>query len=194
MASDGPADPPPSDAEAVADDQPGNEYIWTGFMQDRRVKCKIKDCQKQGFKQHNWYCVKHSGIKRSRCADKPEHHKCKFKGCVKSKAVSIYCVDHARETVSRLRRDHELRAKWLPTFRLKQNLRCAAPVLTCLILNEGRPGGVLCPFKGGVVPEAMMELDHKVPLSQGGTDDRANLQALCACCHAMKSRMESRFK
>ena len=45
-----------------------------------------------------------------------------------------------------------------------------------------------------VVTELIMQLDHKKPLSQGGTDDRWNLQAVCGCCHIMKSRMESRFK
>lgn len=36
------------------------------------------------------------------------------------------------------------------------------------------------------------EVDHKVPLSKGGTDDDANLQYLCKTpCHATKSAKEA---
>lgn len=34
---------------------------------------------------------------------------------------------------------------------------------------------------------AVWEIDHIVPRSQGGTDDPANLQLLCATCHRAKS-------
>ncbi|MBM3940447.1 MAG: HNH endonuclease [SAR202 cluster bacterium] len=36
--------------------------------------------------------------------------------------------------------------------------------------------------------ERATEVDHVVPLSQGGTDAPANLQALCRPCHASKGR------
>jgi 5-methylcytosine-specific restriction endonuclease McrA len=32
-----------------------------------------------------------------------------------------------------------------------------------------------------------MHLDHVLPLAQGGTHDLANLQWLCASCHAKKT-------
>lgn len=35
-----------------------------------------------------------------------------------------------------------------------------------------------------------MEVDHKVPLSKGGTDDPDNLQCLCVECHERKSSAE----
>lgn len=37
---------------------------------------------------------------------------------------------------------------------------------------------------------ASEEVDHIVPLSEGGTDDRANKQGLCEPCHAAKSAAE----
>lgn len=36
-----------------------------------------------------------------------------------------------------------------------------------------------------------LQVDHKVPLSSGGTDDWDNLQSLCEVCHSVKSRIES---
>lgn len=37
------------------------------------------------------------------------------------------------------------------------------------------------------------EVDHIKPLSDGGTDDPANLMSLCAYCHKQKSKSESGF-
>ena len=34
------------------------------------------------------------------------------------------------------------------------------------------------------------ERDHRIPLSQGGTDDPKNEAALCSACHAVKSARE----
>lgn len=36
------------------------------------------------------------------------------------------------------------------------------------------------------------EVDHIVPKSQGGTDDVANLEAICKCCHKVKTQSESK--
>ena len=35
------------------------------------------------------------------------------------------------------------------------------------------------------------ERDHIIPLCNGGADDESNVQALCADCHAVKSKAES---
>lgn len=35
-------------------------------------------------------------------------------------------------------------------------------------------------------------VDHILPVSEGGTDDPANLQSLCAPCHAAKTGTEHR--
>jgi len=37
---------------------------------------------------------------------------------------------------------------------------------------------------------AASHADHKTPVSQGGTDDLANLQAVCKSCHAIKTARE----
>ena len=46
-----------------------------------------------------------------------------------------------------------------------------------------------CMKTGRPVPAT--EVDHIVPKAQGGTDDRADLQALCARCHDAKSLKEA---
>ncbi len=38
------------------------------------------------------------------------------------------------------------------------------------------------------------DIDHIVPRSRGGSDERTNLQALCVQCHAAKSRSEQRAR
>lgn len=43
----------------------------------------------------------------------------------------------------------------------------------------------ICEAKG--VYTLSTEIDHIVPLAKGGTNDRSNLQALCAQCHEAKS-------
>jgi 5-methylcytosine-specific restriction endonuclease McrA len=34
------------------------------------------------------------------------------------------------------------------------------------------------------------EVDHRLPKSQGGTDDDANLQSICSPCHKTKTATE----
>lgn len=42
------------------------------------------------------------------------------------------------------------------------------------------------------VVKASEEVDHRVPLEQGGSDDDGNLQGLCHDCHAAKTAAEQR--
>lgn len=42
-----------------------------------------------------------------------------------------------------------------------------------------------------MVGHAGLELDHIVPVAEGGTDGLDNLQWLCPSCHAEKSRREA---
>ncbi len=47
-----------------------------------------------------------------------------------------------------------------------------------------------CPcLASGVVTEAR-EVDHKLPLFKGGTDDSDNLQSLCVACHKTKTAID----
>lgn len=39
--------------------------------------------------------------------------------------------------------------------------------------------------------EARFEIDHIIPLSQGGQESKENLQALCSNCHSKKTMMET---
>lgn len=34
---------------------------------------------------------------------------------------------------------------------------------------------------------ASTQVDHKIPISQGGTDERSNLQGVCDMCHDIKT-------
>ena len=36
------------------------------------------------------------------------------------------------------------------------------------------------------------EVDHIVPKAEGGTDEETNLQSICRCCHAVKTKEEAR--
>jgi 5-methylcytosine-specific restriction protein A len=38
------------------------------------------------------------------------------------------------------------------------------------------------------------QVDHKTPVSQGGTDDPDNLQGICIKCHKIKTRKDLGFK
>jgi 5-methylcytosine-specific restriction protein A len=38
------------------------------------------------------------------------------------------------------------------------------------------------------------EIDHIRPLSEGGTDERSNLQGLCKPCHDAKTKVEGRSR
>lgn len=56
----------------------------------------------------------------------------------------------------------------------------------------------ICLHKGLLIPVELHGpnagvCDHKVPLSQGGTDDEENLQTICKCCDKAKTAIESRM-
>src|SRR5687767_10571746 len=49
--------------------------------------------------------------------------------------------------------------------------------------------GFACRYCGGRAPEARLELDHIVPVAEGGTDDRGNLVTSCSTCNSGKAAM-----
>lgn len=51
----------------------------------------------------------------------------------------------------------------------------------------GNVQGYSCPLNGNPFDEAGYEIDHILPLSEGGSNDQSNLQALCLMCHRVKS-------
>ena len=72
---------------------------------------------------------------------------------------------------------------------------CADPMRHCYYVDYGDATS-RCPFVplGLPVPKDMAELDHVEPLCEGGSDDPENLQILCACCHAAKSKAEALWR
>jgi len=78
---------------------------------------------------------------------------------------------------SRAARDSRLRAKFLSVILEEQGGTCKDPL--------GR-----CPFKHATLPEDMADLDHITRVEDDGSDEKDNLQVLCACCHAAKTRSE----
>lgn len=54
--------------------------------------------------------------------------------------------------------------------------------------------GYSCPLNGNPFDEAGFEIDHIKPLSEGGSNDTSNLQALCLMCHRVKSNRASSGK
>ena len=69
--------------------------------------------------------------------------------------------------------------------------RCAAPMVTCEEIEDGKPTS-LCPWGDRPVPLACQELDHIIPYCQTQDDSRANLNMLCRCCHGLKTDAERR--
>ncbi len=41
---------------------------------------------------------------------------------------------------------------------------------------------------------ASRQVDHKIPISQGGTDERPNLQGICDDCHDEKNAKDLGYK
>ncbi len=51
--------------------------------------------------------------------------------------------------------------------------------------------GYKCPLNGSPFDEAGYEVDHIVPLADGGSNETSNLQALCLMCHRVKTTRSS---
>ena len=69
------------------------------------------------------------------------------------------------------------REKGRPWRRLRARILSANPLC------------VHCQRAGRVT--AATEVDHRLPLSQGGTDDPSNLDPVCTACHAAKTAREA---
>lgn len=70
------------------------------------------------------------------------------------------------------------------TIASKQRFRCAN------FIDPSRVPGYECPFTrdGGSFDESCFDIDHIIERCRGGSDDDSNLQALCLCCHGVKTR------
>jgi len=61
-----------------------------------------------------------------------------------------------------------------------QNFRCAGDKNEC----------ARWALDHGVFGQEAFEIDHKIALSNGGSNHISNLSALCPACHTLKSRKE----
>ena len=179
----------------------------------KKVECQAPGCikwaQHDGMKHR--FCRLHGGGKpcaEPGCTSKAElaapgkfcsvHGgglRCKYgNGCNKHAAGGGLCAEHnriARELVMRIRRNSGLRDKYLDEILEEQGGVCANPHKHCYDVVVGAASS-RCPFGDRSLPRDMAQLDHKIPLFQDGTDDKHNLQVLCACCHQAKSGEEAR--
>ena len=64
-------------------------------------------------------------------------------------------------------------------------------LLRLLVLNE-EPTCRRCAGRGRVTAATLV--DHILPLRDGGTNDRENLQPLCLDCHAVKTQADLRCR
>ena len=135
--------------------------------------------------------------------------RCKAPGCIKTMRMGGYCKIHfsgdshvarleaeisafkAREQRrrDRIQRDRKLRDRHFHRILAEQRFRCKGSVHTCASLDGGIAAHV-CPWPDAQPTYYALELDHIVPLWEGGTDDPTNLQVLCSCCHAVKTALE----
>lgn len=158
------------------------------------VPCAAEGCAKL---VNTKFCSAH-GAKR-----------CTFPNCTRTTALRGVCRLHAEESGllnrvrtenaalkarekrrrARIQRDRQLRDRHLHRILAEQRFRCRNSVVTCVIVQNGMPKHV-CPWGDEQPTFYALELDHIVPLWEGGTDDPTNLQVLCSCCHAVKTALE----
>lgn len=158
------------------------------------VPCAAEGCAKLVSQK---FCSTHGG------------YRCTFPGCTKNMKLRGVCRLHAEESGlldrvrtenaalkarekrrrARIQRDRQLRDRHLHRIFAEQRFRCRNSVVTCVIVQNGMPKYV-CPWGDEQPTFYALELDHIVPLWEGGTDDPVNLQVLCSCCHAVKTALE----
>ena len=152
-----------------------------------KIKCFENGCE-AWVEGKGFFCAKHAG-------------RCMAEGCKAKKALSTgYCTRHRLEAyekeyeeVRRLKRIAALRARWLDRLLTKQGGRCAQTVKTCEEVDGGEATSV-CPLGRRHVHRDAAQVEHIVPLGDGGDDLSDNLQVLCAYCHAIKSAREARAR
>jgi 5-methylcytosine-specific restriction endonuclease McrA len=73
--------------------------------------------------------------------------------------------------------------KKAPRCKMKQSVRC----------HIASRQGWTCNVCASMLP-ALWHVDHINPLTDGGGNEERNLQALCACCHRVKTSAEHRAR
>ena len=175
---------------------------------DNGVRCTNNG--RRAHKEEEYLCMRHGG--KHPCtalgcmlpSEPPDSfcslHKgqCKWEGCSRKKLYqSGHCAKHnlfaGHKLAWVLVRDSQLREKWIDVLLAEQGGRCAQSFVTCEAVDNGAATSV-CPWGDRPVPRDAAHLEHIQPKGDGGTDDKENLQALCACCHALKTADEGRAR
>ena len=177
------------------------------------VTCGVSECDSKAHTGDRWQgdgyrCIAHGGGFQCTHVD-PESGRCTKPIAYTGVPGERLCSPHSEgrasayqrslkpeepvlyELVKRLKRDARLREKHLLTVWARQDYQCADPMRACYQVKDGE-ATTRCPWKAaGWTPSLdQVQIDHIKPLSQGGSNDPSNLQALCACCHAAKTAWE----
>ena len=166
----------------------------------KKRKCTERGCKEKLKYGMGNFCLAHKG-------------KCIEPGCTRLKGSSTgYCKIHcahpvrntymahlenkaeehkrAYETVQRLKRKADLRRRHFDAVLAKQGGQCAKSFVTCEVTGDGYATHT-CTWGNKQLRPGAADLDHVVPLADGGTNDEANLQVLCKCCHGLKTECET---
>lgn len=152
----------------------------SNFCSAHKGKCKVDGCT-NARRRSDGYCAKHSARKQHGVALTPFDAR-------ERKQVEEH--ERAYETVQRLKRKADLRKRFFDAILAKQGGQCAKSFVTCEVVGDGYATHK-CTWGNKPLPSAAADLDHIVPLADGGTDDEDNLQVLCKCCHGLKTEAET---
>lgn len=104
---------------------------------------------------------------------------CRHPGCPEL-VDGLYCTEHKRlhnRHYEKYQRNPETRKRYDHSWRKRRNQFIRQHPLCVHCLANGKA-------------TLAKEVDHILPLSQGGTHDESNLQSLCKSCHSRKSAKE----
>lgn len=108
---------------------------------------------------------------------RPIKHRCNHPGCHALIESGRYCDEHKGDV---WRKDPARPKAYGKGWQRKRSYVMARDDGLCQVcLRDGR-----------VTPAT--QVDHIIPLAEGGTDDVGNLQAICASCHEAKTLEEAR--
>ena len=142
------------------------------------VIVKLEKNQEKLVYQIWWtgFFVAKRGERMPRSPKKP----CRHPGCPELVDGRGYCPEHTRlynRNYEKYQRNPEIRKHYGHSWRKVRNHFIQQHPLCAHCLKNGEA-------------TLAQEVDHILPLSQGGTHDESNLQSLCKSCHSRKSAKE----
>ena len=82
----------------------------------------------------------------------------------------------------------KIRRKWDRASERRRRERTAEGAARRLRYAVNRDGAATCETCGGYFAAMGIEIDHIVPLADGGTDSESNIRPLCLNCHAKRPK------